>query len=151
LRKRFRIGLGILAIASFLVTGLNVNALERYAFRSDTYYITPEELWQEEQRALREEWFNREPETNNITNWSTGPLVHARSAIVMEVDTGVVLYSKNGTEVLYPASITKLLTLLVALDYSELTEQIEFTETSMSMVRWDYAHIPMQLGEVISM
>ena len=112
---------------------------------------TPEEIWAEEQAAIRADWFNQIPESNKVENWPQGPLTYAHSAIVMEINSGAVLYSKNSDAVMYPASVTKLLTLLVALNHSELTDQVVFTEASMAMVRWDYAHIAMQEGEIISM
>jgi len=113
--------------------------------------MTDEERWHAEQEAIREGWFNVIPESNEIPGWPEGPLVQAHSAIVMEVDSGTVLYAKNAHEVMYPASVTKLLTLLIALQNSEFSDRVEFTEASMSMVRWEYAHIAMQLGEIISM
>jgi D-alanyl-D-alanine carboxypeptidase len=122
-------------------------------FLRGTYYevLTPEEIWQQEQEAIVAQWFNMVPESNNIANWPQGPLIHARGAIVMEVDTGVVLYAKNAHETMYPASISKLLTLLIALENSGFTDQVEFSQASMAMVRWDYANIAMQQGEIISM
>jgi D-alanyl-D-alanine carboxypeptidase len=113
--------------------------------------MTEEELWQAEQEAARAAWYNLVPESNEIPNWPQGPLVQAHSAIVMEVDTGAVLYAKNAHEAMYPASITKMLTLLIALQNSDFSDSIVFTEASMSMVRWEYAHIAMQVGEIISM
>jgi D-alanyl-D-alanine carboxypeptidase len=113
--------------------------------------MTEEERWQAEQEAAREAWFNMVPQSNEIPNWPQGPLVQAHSAIVVEVNSGAVLYAKNAHEVMYPASITKLLSLLVALQNSNFSDSVEFTEESMSMVRWDYAHIAMQVDEVISM
>ena len=117
----------------------------------DVEGMTEEERWAVEQEAIREERFNQVPESNHIPGWPEGPLVQAHSAIVMEVNSGTVLYAKNAHEVMYPASVTKLLTLLVALQNSELTDEVWFTEASMSLVRWEYAHIAMQLGEMISM
>ena len=125
---------------------------QRYVTFGEAYgERTPEEIWAEEQGNIRAEWFNTIPESNKVENWPQGPLTYAHSAIVMEINSGAVLYSKNSDAVMYPASITKLLTLLVALNYSELTDPVEFTEASMAMVRWDYAHIAMREGEVISM
>ena len=113
--------------------------------------MTDEERWHAEQEAIREAWFNVIPESNEIPSWPQGPLVQAHSAIVMEVNSGTVLYAKNAHEIMYPASVTKLLTLLIALQNSDFADRVVFTEASMSMVRWEYAHIAMQLGEIISM
>ncbi len=40
--------------------------------------------------------------------------VNAKSAILMEAETGTVLYSKNADEALPPASVTKIMTLILA-------------------------------------
>ena len=117
---------------------------------SDVDERTLEEIL-EEQALIREEYYNRQPETNLLPNWPEGPLVFARSAILMEVSTGAVLYAKDIYERRYPASITKILTTLVALENSEFTDQIEFSEESVSWLQWDYAHIGMRAEEIISM
>ena len=49
-------------------------------------------------------------QSNEIENWPDGPLIGAEAAIVVEANTGVILYSKNIHEKLYPASTTKILT-----------------------------------------
>ncbi len=62
----------------------------------------------------------------------------AKSAILMERDTGKVLYEKNTEEKLAPASMTKIMTLLLimeALDKGELKkdEMIRVSERAASM------------------
>ena len=44
------------------------------------------------------------------------PVIKAKSAIVIEATTGKVLYNKNAEEKRYPASTTKIMSLIVALD-----------------------------------
>ncbi|WP_096153637.1 MULTISPECIES: D-alanyl-D-alanine carboxypeptidase family protein [Bacillus] len=63
---------------------------------------------------------------------------NARSAILIERDTGQVLYEKNGNEKLPPASMTKIMTMLLimeAIDKGELTwdEKIRTSEHAASM------------------
>ena len=52
-------------------------------------------------------------DTNAIEGWPEGPAIEATAAVLMDVQTGAILYSKNADEVLYPASITKIMTLLL--------------------------------------
>ena len=42
--------------------------------------------------------------------------LYARSAVLMDADSGVLLYSKGGDEIRYPASITKIMTLALAME-----------------------------------
>jgi D-alanyl-D-alanine carboxypeptidase (penicillin-binding protein 5/6) len=63
---------------------------------------------------------------------------HATSALLMEVDTGSVLYEKNAHEKLPPASITKVMTLLLIMEAIErgeikLTDKIRTSERAASM------------------
>lgn len=62
----------------------------------------------------------------------------AKSAILIERDTGAILYSKNQNEQLSPASMTKIMTMLLimeAIDKGELTmdEKIRTSEYAASM------------------
>lgn len=59
--------------------------------------------------------------------WPEGPAVAGDSAIVMEASTGTVLYEKNAHEQLYPASITKIMTALLAVENSDLEESVTFS------------------------
>lgn len=52
-------------------------------------------------------------DTNSIKGWPEGPAIEATAAVLMDVQTGTILYSKNADEILYPASITKIMTLLL--------------------------------------
>ena len=49
--------------------------------------------------------------TNEVAGWPQGPDTYAETAILMDADTGTVLYNKGMDELRYPASTTKLLTL----------------------------------------
>ena len=50
------------------------------------------------------------------------PNVTATSAIVIEASTGHVIYSRNAEQVMFPASTTKMMTLIMALESGRLDE-----------------------------
>ena len=83
--------------------------------------------------------------------WPEGPKIGTPSAIVMEVNTGTVLYEKNADEVNYPASITKILTTLLALENSELDEVVTFSADAVYKNEGDTSHIARDLGEEMTM
>lgn len=91
------------------------------------------------------------PETNNIDGWPEGPKVYGNSAIVMDMNSGAILYGKKIDEQHYPASITKLLTVLIALENSSLDDEVLFSQESIDILRSDYASIGMRPGEILSM
>lgn len=64
-------------------------------------------------------------------NWPQPPTVYAESAIVMEADSGAILYEKNSKEQRYPASITKVMTTLLALERCPLNENVLFSKDAV--------------------
>lgn len=62
---------------------------------------------------------------------SGGPAIQAEAAVVMEVNSGAVLYAKNGTTAQPPISLTKLLTCLLAFENGTLTDSVSCSYTSI--------------------
>ena len=69
--------------------------------------------------------------------WPDGVKTQSKSAIVMEVNTGTVLYEKKSHEKHYPASITKILTALVVLEHADLTDTVTYSDKAMNSVEVD--------------
>ncbi len=63
--------------------------------------------------------------------WPAELSTNSPSAIVMELSTGTILYEKNSQEQHYPASITKIMTVLIALENSELDEIVYFSDAAI--------------------
>lgn len=99
----------------------------------------------------RQASYDTVPDTNNIQGWPQGPNVYGNSAIVMDMNSGAILYGKKIDDQHYPASITKLLTALVALENSELDDEVYFSENSVSFLEYGDASIGMTPGEILSM
>lgn len=59
--------------------------------------------------------------------------LYARSAVLMDADTGRILFGKNDNEVMPMASTTKIMTLLVTLEHADLDEIVEVSERAASM------------------
>lgn len=70
-------------------------------------------------------------QSNSIENWPQGPAIGAESAILMEMNTHTILYAKNIHEKNYPASTTKILTCLLAMQNCTLDETITFSHDSI--------------------
>ena len=60
------------------------------------------------------------------------PELTAKSAIIIEASTGKILYSKNAEEQRYPASTTKIMTLITALEYGKLDDVITASDKAAS-------------------
>jgi D-alanyl-D-alanine carboxypeptidase len=59
--------------------------------------------------------------------WPQMPEIESPSAVVMEVNTGTVLYEKNSHDQHYPASITKIMTTMLAIENCSLDETVVFS------------------------
>ena len=103
-------------------------------------------------QALAEANLSIPVESNEIKNWPEGPILNARSAILMDADSGAILYAKNIHEKLYPASTTKILTAYIARQNSELNEMIEYSDTAVHSIDWrSDSNIGIKAGEAITM
>lgn len=85
------------------------------------------------------------------TPWPEGPSVFAESAIVMEASTGLVLYEKNIHTKHYPASITKIMTSLLAVENSTPGEIVTFSHDSVYKVEADSSRLWIEVGEQLTM
>ena len=81
---------------------------------------------------------------------AAGPGVSSESAVVMDIDSGAILYAKNMDTKHYPASITKVMTALVALEHYELSDMIGFTWDDVGFLEYNDAHIGLTPGEEIT-
>ncbi|MDD6202643.1 MAG: serine hydrolase, partial [Lachnospiraceae bacterium] len=91
-------------------------------------------------------------ETNEIENWPVGPEIGAESAILLEANSGAVLYAKNINEQLYPASVTKILTALIAAEKCEMDEIVTFSSDAIHSINWrEDANMGINVGDQITM
>ena len=103
-------------------------------------------------KAEAQERKNLPVESNQIPNWPSGPEIGAESAILMEVNTGTVLYSKNIHAKLYPASITKILTALIAAESCDMNEMVTFSSDAIHSINWrEDANMGINAGDSITM
>lgn len=111
-----------------------------------TAYATLEEL------AAEAEARKQLPiQSNEIENWPTGPKIGAEAAILMEANTGVILYEKNAHEKLYPASTTKILTSLIAMENGDLDDMVSFSHEAVFSVPVGGSNMGMDAGESMTL
>lgn len=90
-------------------------------------------------------------ESNQWKNWPAGPIISAESAILMDADTGVILYSKNIHTRHYPASTTKILTTLIAMERCSLDEMVTFSYKATHDIDPGSNHIGIDADEQLPM
>lgn len=90
-------------------------------------------------------------QSNDVANWPIGPVVGAESAILMEAETGAILYEKNIHMQEYPASTTKILTTLIASEQCSMDEIVTFSHDAVFDTPRDSSHIAMDVGQELTM
>lgn len=90
-------------------------------------------------------------QSNEIENWPQGPEIGAEGAILMEANTGTILYAKNIDEKLYPASTTKILTTLIAIENASLDEMVSFSNEAVFSIEKGSSNMGMDVGQSITM
>ena len=90
-------------------------------------------------------------DSNRVEDWPQGPVVTAEAAILMEADTGTILYSKNVHQQEYPASCTKILTCLIAAEQCAPDEMVYMSHDAIYDTPRDSNHIALDEGEAITM
>lgn len=90
-------------------------------------------------------------QSNEIENWPNGPQIGAQAAILIDANTGVILYSKNIHERLYPASTTKIMTSLLAMERGNLDDIVEFSHEAVFSVPADGSNMGMDEGESLTL
>lgn len=93
---------------------------------------------------------NMEIQSNSWENWPEGPETYGEAGIVMDAESGAILYAKNIDGYAYPASITKILTTLIALENRTSEDVVTVTEESLECLGGGYANIGLKAGEEIS-
>ncbi len=88
--------------------------------------------------------------TNSISGWPQASDISSEAAVVMENTTNTILYSKNADEELFPGSTVKIMTCLLALENTQLTDQFTMTATGVSGVTDGGASISSQVDEVFT-
>ncbi len=74
----------------------------------------------------------------------------AESGIVIDADTGAVLFQKNMHEKKAPASITKVLTALVVLEHCNLDEKVTFSHDDVYNVDAGSSNAQIEEGDVLT-
>ncbi len=82
--------------------------------------------------------------------WPDNISVVSPCVMVMEVNTGTVLYEKNADEQHCPASITKILTTLLVLENCELDEVVTFSHDAVYSNKNDGSSIGRLVGEELT-
>ncbi len=76
--------------------------------------------------------------------------IYSDSAILIEKETGKILYAKNSDKKMYPASTTKILTAIIAIEKLSLDEKITASYDAIMAIPPGYSNAAIQVGETLT-
>ena len=84
------------------------------------------------------------------TAWAAEtPVVRAQAAVLINADTGQVLFEKNARRRMEPASLTKIMTCLLAMEEAAPEEPVTVTAEAVQLMQ-DAAAIGLLEGETLT-
>lgn len=89
--------------------------------------------------------------TEDYLQTDTMPLkLHSDAAVLMDAKTGEILFSKNARKKEYPASTTKVLTSLVALENNDINDKITYSHDAVFGIEEGSSSAAIDEGEVLT-
>lgn len=83
-------------------------------------------------------------------SWPDNVSISAEGGILMDANSGAVLYGKNIDAVYYPASITKIMTALVVLENCSLDDVVTFSKSAVYSVESGSSSAGMDVGDKLT-
>lgn len=77
--------------------------------------------------------------------------VAAKAALLIDLNTGRTVYEQDADERVYPASLTKIMTCLLALENGNLSDVITIDEAALAGLDQDSSVVGLQVGEQITL
>lgn len=84
-------------------------------------------------------------------SWPEAPEIISEGAVLIEASTGTILYNKNAFEAFYPASTTKLMTSLLAIEQCPLSETITCSKDAVYKLEAGSSHIALVPNEEMTL
>lgn len=112
---------GVLCSAVIVTQAVPVFATDEYGAPLVTATPTPDP---------HTPYYKQPADTDSIKDWAKGPQIEGESAILVDMFTGAVLYSKNADKAQYPASITKIMTALLGCENLDPSQKFTMSQSA---------------------
>ncbi len=83
-------------------------------------------------------------------SWPSSVSIEADGGILIDADSGTVLYGKNVHETYYPASITKILTAYIIINHCDLDDTVTFTHSAVNTLEPGSSILGARVGDKMS-
>lgn len=75
--------------------------------------------------------------------------INSKTAIAMDANSSIILYDKDMNKKIYPASTTKILTAILAIEHLDLNKSVIVSKTAIN-IPWDSSSVYLKEGEIIT-
>ncbi len=76
--------------------------------------------------------------------------IYSEAVILLENTTGKTLYEKNSEQKMYPASTTKIMTAILAIEKGNLNDVVTVSKTALAQMKPGYSSAYLSEGEIMS-
>lgn len=90
-------------------------------------------------------------DTAQEENKNVFPEPHAKAALLYDMKGGRAIYQSNANEKVYPASTTKIMTALLALEKGNLNDVVTVSETALADINYLHSKIDLKAGEQMTL
>ncbi len=85
--------------------------------------------------------------TSEDSSWPAKPDINSEAYVLMDYDTGNIICQKDMNKKMYPASITKIMTCLLAVENGNLDDTVTMTQTGVDYAVDGSSNLYTQVGE----
>ncbi|MEE0945146.1 MAG: D-alanyl-D-alanine carboxypeptidase family protein [Clostridia bacterium] len=89
--------------------------------------------------------------TEEVIETKTFPEPRAKAALLFDLKGGRVIYENNASERNYPASVTKIMTALLALEKGNLTDVVTVSDNALADITYLHSKIGLKSGEQMTL
>ncbi len=76
--------------------------------------------------------------------------LYCTNVLAMDAESSNVIFEKSGYDKVYPASTTKILTAIIALENLKLTDKVEATKSALYSIPSDSSVMGIKVGEIFT-
>ncbi len=100
-----------------------------------------------ETKVTSQETDSEKSESSETASKSEFPKPRAKSAVVIDANSGDVIYAQDAEKKLYPAGTSNIMTAIIALENAALGDSFTVTEDALANVRYDQPQLGIRVGE----
>ena len=113
--------------------------------------LADEEYYEEVEQDAHMPAYYEPALTDSLELWPKAPQIEGKAAVVIDLQYGGILYAKNPDTQLYPASITKIMTCLIACERLDMKDQFVMSESAAFGIEPGSSSIYADTDEVFTM